>query len=342
MGNRIEADRVGPLFDRQRRPGSGPVRVMSHGLAACLAALCVLLAPAAVRSQTVPAKEYGVWFWSSASATPWATSRSLIDQAQAAGFNAIYLTVGDYLKIAAMAPGPARATAARAYAAAVDQFVSYANQKGMAVDALSGAANWAEPGYIQYPFEIYEWAAAYNSHHAARLRHVQYDIEPYKLAAYNTNWVNVMWRYIDLVNQLVANDTADIGIEMTIPFFYDRTKTLTYNGRTGTPFSLLLLALDKRPGDAMVMLDYRNYAQGTGGSIDLSARQMAQASQSRHITKIIIAQECSNVSPAYITFYDTGKDYLASQLSLIDSAYAGSAAFGGIAIEYINTYLQLR
>src|SRR5471030_1719978 len=113
---------------------------MSHGLfrtkAARLAALCVLLAPAAVRSQTVPAKEYGVWFWSSASATPWATSQSLIDQAQAAGFNAIYLTVDDYLKVAAMPPGPSRAAAARAYAAAVDRFVSYANQKGIAVDAL--------------------------------------------------------------------------------------------------------------------------------------------------------------------------------------------------------------
>ena len=41
-------------------------------------------APAAHAS----AKEYGVWFWSSPAATPFATSQSLLDAAKAAGFTA--------------------------------------------------------------------------------------------------------------------------------------------------------------------------------------------------------------------------------------------------------------
>ncbi len=68
---------------------------------------------------------------------------------------------------------------------------------------------------------------------------------------------------------------------------------------------------------------------------------MALASQSGHATRLVIAQETSDVRPAEITYYGTSKAYLASQLALIDQAYAGSSAFGGIAIEYIQPFLAL-
>ncbi len=92
----------------------------------------------------------------------------------------------------------------------------------------------------------------------------------------------------------------------------------------------------------MLMMAYRNVAEGPNGTIGLSAAAMALASQAGHVTRLIIAQETSDVQPAEITYYGSTKAYLAGQVAAIDAAYAGSAAFGGIAIDYIQPFLALR
>lgn len=323
-----------------------PARRWAGGVfLAAMSLIAAALLPAVPADAQTPAKEYGVWFWSSPAATPPAISQGLLDAAKAAGFTAVYVTVDDALPILNAPLGPERTRRLRAYGAAVSAFITYAGHDGLAVDAVSGEPDWAEPRNRAAPFRILNWVTYYNRAHAAKFRNTQYDVEPYSLPQWKTDEVGLLTDYVGFVNELVTRNHSGGGIEMVIPFFYGPdnrgTPDITWRGRTASPFALILAALDRKPGDAMLMMAYRNVAEGRNGTLGLSAAAMALASQAGHATRLIIAQETSDVRPAEITYFGTSKAYLGSQVALIDAAYAGSAAYGGIAIEYIQPFLAL-
>ncbi|MEO8926173.1 MAG: hypothetical protein ABI306_03325 [Caulobacteraceae bacterium] len=314
--------------------------------AICLAVLVLFTAAAPgvhARTPTRPTrsdsvKEFGVWFWQSPYVMTWRYSQRLLDQAKANGFNAIYITVDDYLAIAAEPDSPQKVLQLQAYNAAVEKFITYANQGGIAVDAEGGSPDWVEAANRSKPYGILTFASQFNATHAVKFRNVQFDVEPYTLPTYKTDEVAILTEYIDMVNQLVSQNMSGGGIEMVIPFFYGKTPNITYNGQTGSAFTLLLSTLDQKAGNAMLMMAYRNYASGRGGTLDISNAGMDQASQPGHSTTLIIAQETSNVHPSYVTFYGTSRADLFSQIAIINSAYASSSAFNGIAIEYIKPF----
>lgn len=255
-------------------------------------------ATASTAPSSTSSQELGVWFWNSPYAMTLSNSQRLIDQTKANGFNAIYVTVDDYLVIASGPPSPQKTTRLQAYDAAVEKFITYANQNGISVDAESGSPDWAEAANGSRPYRILSFVTEYNNTHAAKFRNTQYDVEVYLLSTYRTNKISVLTDYIDMVNHLVTRNTSGGGIEMVVPFFCGQAPNITYNGQTGSTFTLLLSALDKVSGDAMIMMAYRNYASGRGGTLDISDERVAQASRPGHSTKLIIAQETGNVQPS--------------------------------------------
>lgn len=270
--------------------------------------------------------------------------KSYIDQAAANGFNAIYVTVDDYLPIYAMPAGTTKTQALTNYQNSIDQFIAYAASKNISVDAEAGDKDWAETKQSS-ALAIENFVISYNSTHANKFRHVQYDIEPYLLANYETNKAQVLTNYITLVDKLVANDTLNLGVEMVIPHFFGSndgwTPDISYNGKTASTFSHLLSLLDQHSGDAILVMAYRNFAAGTNGTIDIASDELAEASSGSHTTRVLIAQETGNVDPSYVTFYGLSKSVLWGQVALINQYFGTSSAFSGIAINYIDPFLAL-
>jgi hypothetical protein len=292
-----------------------------------------------------PSKDYGIWVWDSPYKMGVTLSKQVVDKVSANGFNSIYITVDDYLDVNALPNGNQKTQTLKAYNDAITQFITYANQKGIAVDAESGWRDWAKIDLRYKPFAVMDYVIGYNNTHTIKFRNIQYDIEPYLLPEYETSKATVLTDYVDLVNQLVIRNTGQAGITMVIPHFYDVSQNWTpqivYNGVTAATFTHLLKILDSKPNNSINIMAYRNYASGAGGTIELSKPEVDEASLPGHRVKINIAQETGNIDPSYVTFYGKTKTELLNQVSVINKTYASSSAFGGISVDYLDPFLQL-
>jgi len=270
--------------------------------------------------------------------------QTIIQQAATYHFNTIYLTIDDYIPIDTMPAGTAKQTALANFEGQLNSFVTLAAQNNISVDAEAGASDWAVPANIWRAQDILNFVASYNQSHATKFRGVQYDIEPYLLPLYSTDPTTVLTQYVQMVEGLVNTDKSlGLPLSLDIPHFYDDVigwePQITIDGITAYPYTQLLRLLNQLPNDKLLIMAYRNFATGAGGTIDIAGTEVREANGTN--VKVIVGQETGNVPPSYVTFYSTSKNYLASQVAVVTSTFASDPSFGGIAIDYLDPFLQL-
>lgn len=288
--------------------------------------------------------EYGVWVWTSPYEMTSTERNSVIASASASNFNVIYLTIDDYLSIDALDEGPAKEAQKVAYSNALESFIIAANAKGIDVDVEAGWRDWAESGNTYKGDAIIDYAIEYNNSHSNKIRGVQFDVEPYLLPSYESNKAAVLKNFVAFVDQSTSRiGSSSLRLSIVIPHFYDSaqkwTPAVTHDGITTYTFDHLLRILDSRKNSSIILMSYRNFAENDNGSIEISEVEVNTAVN--HPTKIIVAQETGNVEPDYVTFYGKSKSYLENQIALINQAFKAKNSFGGIAIHYLEPYLEL-
>ena len=290
--------------------------------------------------------EYGVWVWTSPHQMNATQRNKVISTASASGFNVIYLTIDDYLAIDALEEGSEKTAKKVAYSDALETFIIAANAKGIEVDVEAGWRDWAEEGLRYKGISIIDYAIEYNNSRTNKIRGVQFDVEPYLLPTYESNKAVVLKNFVTFVDQVTQQiGSSSLRLSIVIPHFYDSsqkwTPAIMYDGITTYTFDHLLRILDSRRNSSIILMSYRNFAKNKNGSIEISQVEVHTASNGNHPTKIIVAQETGNVEPDYVTFYGTSKKYLEEQVNLINQSFSSKSAFGGIAIHYLEPYLEL-
>jgi hypothetical protein len=229
----------------------------------------------------------------------------------------------------------------------LEDFIIRANQKGIAVDAEAGWQNWAEEGNEYKAFAIVDFVKNFNAARQNKFRGFQYDVESYLLNSYKKNPAPVLKNFVRLVD-LTENfiGTSALRFSVVVPDFYDKkdktTPRFSYNNKKDFVLGHLFKILDERADSSLIVMSYRNFADGKDGAIEVSENEMRTAKRNARNTKIIIAQETGNVLPPYITFHDTSKKYFSEQIEKINSAFDSRSNFGGIAIHYVNAFLALK
>ncbi|HUC01395.1 MAG TPA: hypothetical protein VMA75_00625 [Candidatus Paceibacterota bacterium] len=282
-------------------------------------------------------EEAGVWVWTSPDQMTQAQMEQVVNEAAENKFNAIYITVDGYLNTANIA----------AFDSSVAEFLSLAAAKGIAVDAEAGSKDWAEPANTWKPADILAFVEEYNASHSIKFRGVQFDIEPYLLPQYDSDEGTVLTQYVSLVDQLVQIDKSDrTPLTIVVPLFYDEnegwTPQVTVDGVTDYTYRQIVRLLNELPpGDGRIIeMAYRNFATGADSAIALSAQEVEDADPSN--VRVLIAQETGPVSPSYVTFYGTSRVALFGQIAAINQAFASDTAFGGIAVDYLDPFLELQ
>jgi hypothetical protein len=269
-----------------------------------------------------PSKELGVWVWTPLSQMSVAQMQQVVDAAAANHFTAIYITVDEYLFLAPRGGLPAVAS----YEQTVSQFISLAAQKNIAVDAEAGSQGWGQSGLSLQASAIITFVTSYNAIHTAKFRGVQFDIEPYLLSSYDADQAQILSNYIQLVSQLQPQAaSAHLPLSIVVPYYFDDTA--------------LINILKQSPGNRLIVMAYRNMASGRGGSIALSQTEILQADATN--VGVLVAQETGPVTPSIETFNGLSKEALREQALLISSAFASNPSFRGIAIDYLDPFLQL-
>lgn len=277
-------------------------------------------------------QEAGVWEWNDVTTMSDADMNTIAQQAAANGFTAIYLTIDGYADTAT-------------YTATLESFVRTAQHYGLAVDAEAGWRDWGEATQRQKAIDILSYVQQFNAAQPAKIRGVQYDIESYLLPQYDDDKTTILTNYVGLVDMLEKQaGSTGIPLTMVLPHFYDAaqqwTPSIAYNGTTNFTFNQVLTLLNRHAGNRIIIMAYRNTADGTDGAIALAQKELSDASGSH--TKIIVAQETGAVDPAYVTFANTSRSALFKQLAAINAAFGSTAAYGGIAIDYLDPFLNLK
>lgn len=292
-------------------------------------------------------KENGLWVWNSPIMMNQAYRDTLITTAVQNSFNVLYVTIDDYLNIAFLPDGPEKSTKKNAYVAALELLIRQAQQKGIAIDAEAGWKDWAEPDQQYKAFAIIDFVKEYNATHTYTLRGLQYDVEPYLLASYEQSKAVVLQQYIAFIDQSVQKLEGNaLRFSIVIPHFYDETQRWTpafsYKGTYTFAFNHLLSIVDTRLNSSIILMSYRNFAEGKNGTNDISRAEIEKASRGGYSTRIIVAQETGNVEPDYVTFYGTSKNYFIEQTNRVKETFLPYANFGGMATHYLEPYLDLK
>jgi hypothetical protein len=286
--------------------------------------------------------EFGVWLWRSPIIMTDDEMISSLDALKHQGFNSVYITVDDYLNLPV---GAGRNSAVEAYNRAVYRFISFAQARGVAVDAVAGAKDWTLPDKSGNATLILEYVAKFNQTNDLKFRGVQYDIEPYLLESYEKNKASVLKTYVGVIDGIVRrNKQYQIPISVVVPHFYDPvnkwTPSFVYNGKNAHVFTHLLNVLDVSPNSTILVMAYRIRAVGSDSATELSRDEIKEAGAG-HGVKIVVAQEVGNVEPSYVTYYGTSLDYFFNQVGIINNYFIEMPAYKGVAVNYLDPFLEL-
>lgn len=294
--------------------------------------------------------ERGTWLWTPLLDITPAYRDSIIAGAKKNGIRNIYLSIDSYLDIYALQGGAQKDGMKKNFDDALERFVAQARRNGMTVDAEGGWRNWAEPGHEYKAFAVLSYAIEYNKTHAEKLRGFQYDVEPYLLDSYAQNKRTALHLFVALMQESVAKlDDSDLKLSVVIPEFYDgsqnddpqyQTPRYFYGLKYAYTLDHLLDVLDQRAGSRIIVMAYRNVAEGENGIIEIAKDEIAEATG--HRTKVVVAEETGDVSPSYVTFHGMPRSYFDEQSDIVERSFANEKSYGGLSTHYINALLALK
>lgn len=295
-------------------------------------------------------KEHGTWIWTPIRDMTTEYIDSIIQKSLSEDVNVIYMSIDSYLDVLSLSTNKDTEVQYEEQKKVFDSTISYflkkAKENNIEVDAVGGWRNWAEDGHRYKPFAILDYVKQWNSSNDIKFRGIQYDIEPYLLERYENEKEDVLLKFISLIEQLAnVEDTKDLKFSVAIPEFYDSKSTfspkLTYKNQTKSLVEHFLEILSTRESSSIIIMAYRNRAEGEDGSIEISQDEIRIANRFKYKTEIIVAQETGDVLPPYITYHNTSKEYLEQEISKISKRFGGERSFGGIAIHYVNSFVSL-
>lgn len=307
----------------------------------------VLRTVTSIKASDSKNREYGTWLWTPTLQMTPEYITAVLDGAKTNNINTIYLSIDSYLDIYVMEDGKEKTDKYQRFINTLNYFIKEAKNRDIKVDAEAGWRNWAEPGHVYKPLAIVDFVKKFNESGEYDFRGLQYDIEPYLLDEYYFDEAKVLKNFVMLVDETMNRlvDT-DLRFSVVIPDFFDEkdgfSARFAYNDETDSTFGHLLKILDRKYGSSIILMSYRNYAEGEDGTIDISMNEIETVEEGFFKTQIIIAQEVGEVEPPYITFHNTSKEELKEQVILIEKAFKGYPNFGGIAYHYLNSLLTLK
>lgn len=203
---------------------------------------------------------------------------------------------------------------------AFEAFVTDATQRGVAVLAVGGDPAWSDD-----PEAWKQWAREVDR--SDLFAGAVLDVEPYLHDAWNTDRESLLREYFRGMRR--AARQLDVPMWVAVPFWFDEIGYRNSN------------ALDHvlRRADGIVVLAYRDHAQGVDGILDVSTEEITAGETRRK--PVVIGVETGPVAPEKVTFHEEGRAAMEAELAVVRDELGGSASFSGIAIHHWGSFATM-
>ncbi|MBP7831525.1 MAG: hypothetical protein KA028_00715 [Candidatus Pacebacteria bacterium] len=294
------------------------------------------------------AKNMSAWLWEAPDSFTKAQLDKMFAIAKAEKITMIYVRMDDYIDLYSIKDTKIRTQKVGAFDAAAKQFITTAAAYGIKVQALGGDTGWSELAQREYAYKVFDGVIKYNkANPSAQFVGIQYDVEANNDPAYKIDKTKTLKNYLDfakiMVDKSKANGNFTIGF--AIPFWYDNENNngviVDWGGKGSKPVGYHLFDILNGTNGYAVLMDYRNYAAGTDGSILNAKKELDYVVANKLTTKIIIGQETTDVLPRKITFFDKSKAIFKAEAAKIVAAFSSNLNFGGIAVHHLPSYIDL-
>lgn len=201
-------------------------------------------------------------------------------------------------------------------------FIADARTQGLRVWAVAGDAGWAKnsSAWVDWTTEVVSFG---------QFDGIVADVEPYLLA----DWSNDRKRsglISSYLKNLKAAAAAAGSTEMlvAVPFWWDLDEYRT-KGKTLVEQTLAIT-------DGVVVMAYRDHAEGVDGIVDLAGFEVALGSQMSK--RVVVGVETGVASIDKVTFQEEGLVVMAAELAKVEAAFTGASGYGGVAIHHYAAY----
>jgi len=220
------------------------------------------------------------------------------------------------------------------------EFLARVHRRKMSAHALLGSYYLHTEEYVlpekrAEALHMLQGVLAYNTAAAPNERFdgVSLDIEPHMLKQWAERKTELLQEFLDLGQALMTlkrDSGQELPIGAAIPFWFDGI-TLDWQGRQ-RPVSEHVLDLY----DYVVLMDYRDRAEGPDGMIEHAASELEYAGA--HGRKVVIGVEMTRNEVRKVTFFHRTEAELERELKLAERAFRRNPAFGGFALHHYRSY----
>ncbi len=199
-------------------------------------------------------------------------------------------------------------------------FIDNAHSIGLDVLAVGGDPAWAsDPGAWRGWAREVERSSTWDG--------AVLDVEPYLHPAWHTDREALLRKYLS--GMRAADRQLSIPMHVAVPFWFDE---IAYKSST---------ALNKvlKQADGIVVMAYRDHAEGVDGILDLASEEIARAEAKGR--SVVIGVETGAVSPDKVTFAEEGRAVLDAELDIVRTALGGSSSFAGTAVHHWAAFVNL-
>jgi hypothetical protein len=212
--------------------------------------------------------------------------------------------------------------------------------EGMQVHALLGSwplhtERYVLPHYRAAALAMLQRVLDYNAQAsaAARFDGVNLDIEPHALDSWSSQREELLTQFVDLGNAFMAlkrRANQSIKIGPAIAFWLDGLP-IYWGGQTKPASEHLQDVFDH-----VVLMDYRDHAQGPDGLLSHARNEIAYA---RKIGKTVwIGVETAPNEIRKVSFHHLGEADMERELAWTQQALADEPAFGGFVVHHFSSY----
>jgi hypothetical protein len=168
-----------------------------------------------------------------------------------------------------------------------------------------------------------------------RFTGVHFDIEPHMLDEWSTERTRLSLLYLDRIDEwMKIASGSGLDVSAAIPFWLDGYE-VEWRGKL-RPMSEQVQAVL----DTVVLMDYRDKADGRDGIIRHAADEIAWAAANGK--RVVIGVDTGDSEPSKVTFLQEGKASLEKELAKTARAFAGNPGFAGFAIHHLDTWMKLK
>ncbi|PLS03696.1 amidase [Neobacillus cucumis] len=214
-------------------------------------------------------------------------------------------------------------------------FIEKASAKGIKIYALDGGPNWVAPKVDRNLDLLMNWLKTYQngSSSSQKFAGVHLDVEPYLYSGWSTNQAGIIKSYQALL--LKAKSSAAVlavPLEADIPFWFDETAYKNTYGR-GTLAEWVIANTN-----SVTIMAYRDSASMI---IDLVKNEIALAGN--YNKQLVVGVETGETSEGEsISFYEEGEAYMNQELAKVESFYAGTSGYSGVAVHHFDSWQSMK